>query len=123
MSSTVFSTPRPIPSRRLPIVASATVVALAFPIFLLAGWSLRGWAIAAVLWLGVHALDLLVVRSGTKPQIQVFAVFFKSIGALVVLIATVAADRHVGLAAIVTYALAYTCELGLSLATYFGADA
>jgi 4-hydroxybenzoate polyprenyltransferase len=122
MPSTVFSTPRPVPSRRLPVAGSAMVLALALAIFLVAGWSLRGWAIAALLWAGVHGLDLLVARSGTKPQMQVFAVFFKSVGVLAVLFATVAADRHVALAAAVTYALAYTFELGLSLVAYFGTE-
>ena len=99
------------------------VVALALPIFLVAHWSLSGWAIAAVLWVGAHGLELLIARSGGKAQLQVFAVFFKSIGVLAVLLATIVADKHMGLAALITYALAYTCELGLSLASYFGADA
>jgi hypothetical protein len=99
------------------------VIALALPLFLLSGWSLRGWAIAAVLWLGAHGLELLIARSGSKPQMQVFAIFFKSVGVLAVLLATIVADKDVGLAALVTYALAYTCELGLSLVSYFGADA
>ena len=34
----------------------------------------------------------------------------------------VAADRNVGLAAAVTYALGYTFELGLSLVIYFGGE-
>ncbi|MDX6480639.1 MAG: hypothetical protein QOG85_1149 [Gaiellaceae bacterium] len=123
MSSTVFSTPRPIPSRRIPITGGAMVIALALPVFIVLHWSLAGWAIAAVLWVGAHALELLIARSGGKPQMQVFAVFFKSVGVLVVLLATIAADKHAGLAAMVTYALAYTCELGLSLVSYFGAEA
>jgi hypothetical protein len=123
MSSTVFSTPRPIPSRRLPIMGSALVLALALPIFLVLHWSISGWAIAAVLWVGAHALELLIARSGGKPQMQAFAVFFKSIGVLVVLLATIVANKHMGLAAMGTYALAYTCELGLSLVSYFGTDA
>jgi hypothetical protein len=123
MSSTVFSTPRPVPSKKLPIVGGAMVIALALPIFIVAHWSLGGWAIAAVLWVFAHGLELLIARSGGKPQMQVFAVFFKSIGVLAVLLATIVANKHMGLAALITYALAYTCELGLSLASYFGADA
>ena len=98
------------------------VVALALPLVLLADLSLRGWAVAAVLWLGVHGLDLLVARSGGKPQMQAFALFFKPLALLAALLATVVADKDAGLAAIVTFALAYTCELGLSLVTYFGAE-
>jgi hypothetical protein len=122
MPSTMFSTPRPVPSRRLPIAGSALVLLLALPVFLVSGWSLRGWAIAAVIWVGVHALDLFLARAGTRPQLQVFGMFFKSIGVLIVLFVTVASDKDAALAAAVTYALAYTFELGLSLVSYFGAD-
>jgi hypothetical protein len=110
-----------MPSRRLPVVGSAAVVALALPVFIVSGWSLRGWVIAAVIWIAVHGLDLLVARAGTKPAVQGFALFFKSIGLLVVLFVAVAADRNMALAAAATYALAYTFELGLSIALYFGA--
>ena len=41
----VFSTPRPMPDQKLPFVAGAAVIALALPIFLAAGWDLRGWVI------------------------------------------------------------------------------
>jgi hypothetical protein len=34
-------------------------------------------------------------------------------------VATAASHPHVAVAAVVTYALAYTFELGLSLATYY----
>jgi hypothetical protein len=40
---------------------------------------------------------------------------------LVVLVAVASSDAHLAVAAALTYALAYTCELGLSLVTYFGA--
>lgn len=99
------------------------MLALALPLFIVAHWAIGGWAIAALLWIGAHALELLIARSGGKPQMQVFAVFFKSIGVLVVLLATIVADKHTGLAALITYALAYTAELGLSLASYFGTEA
>jgi hypothetical protein len=55
--------------------------------------------------------------------VQVFALFFKSIGLLVVLVATAASNPHLAIAAAVTYALAYTAELGLALVSYFGSPA
>jgi hypothetical protein len=116
-----FFTPRPEPSHLLPAVASAAVLALALPVFVVSGWRLGGWALAAVIWAGAHALDLVVARSRTKAPMQIFSLLFKSLGLLIVLFAAVAADRHLALAAVLTYALAYTCELGLSLASYFGA--
>ncbi len=96
--------------------------------FLVTGWSLAGWGLAAVLWVAVHAIDLLLRRA--KPQtgnvvasgVQAFGLFFKSIGLLVVLIAALAASPRLAVAAALTYALAYSFELGLSLVTYFGAE-
>jgi len=123
---TLFSTPRPEPSHLLPAVGSALVIALALPVFVVSGWRLGGWGLAAVLWVGVHALDLLVARARTRADtlaasgVQVFALFFKSIGLLVVLFAALAASRELAVAAALTYALAYTFELGLSLVFYFG---
>jgi hypothetical protein len=128
MPSALFSTPRPEPGHLLPALGGAAIVLLALPVFLVAGWPLAGWGLAAVLWVAVHAIDILLRRS--KPQtanlaasaVQAFGLFFKSIGLLVVLIAALAASPHLALAAALTYALAYTFEFGLSLATYFGAS-
>src|SRR5947209_538385 len=60
--SMLFSTPRPVPGRLLPMLGSALVLALALPVFLLSGWRVAGWAIAAVLWVAVHAVELLLTR-------------------------------------------------------------
>jgi hypothetical protein len=128
MPSALFSTPRPEPGHLVPALGSAVIVLLALPVFLVAGWPVAGWGLAAVLWVAVHAIDLVLRRS--KPQtgnlvasgVQAFGLFFKSIGLLVVLIAALAASPHLALAAALTYALAYTFEFGLSLVTYFGAS-
>jgi hypothetical protein len=96
------------------------VLLLALPVFLVADWPIKGWALAAVLYAGVHLLDYLIARSQIGNGARVFGVFFKSIGLLVVLVAAAASDKTVGIAAVLTYALAYTCELGLSLAAYYG---
>lgn len=123
----ILSTPRPVPGRRAPMLAGAGVVVLALPVFLVAGWPLAGWGLATVLWLAVHAIDLFLARVRRQPAnlaasgVQAFGLFFKSIGLLVVLFAAVATDPHLAVAAALTYALAYTAELGLSLVTYFGA--
>ena len=127
MRSALFETPRPVPGRLLPTLGGGLVLALALPVFLLAGWRLAGWALASVLWLGVQVLDLLLrrlrARTGNLAAsgVQAFGLFFKAVGLLVVLLATAVSDPHLAVAAALTYALAYTFELGLSLFAYFGA--
>ena len=129
MRSALFSTPRPVPGRVLPALGGALVLALALPVFLLADWRLTGWAIALLLWVAVHSLELLLTRLRARVSnlaasgVQAFGMFFKALGLLVVLVATAASDPKLALAAALTYALAYTFELGLSLLTYFGGAA
>ena len=127
MRAALFSTPRPEPGHVLPALAGGVIVLLALPVFLLAGWRLGGWALAAVLWIAVHAIDVLLrktrAETGTlgAAGVQAFGLFFKLVGLLVVLIAAVVASPALAVGAALTYALAYTLELGLSIAVYFGA--
>ena len=53
-----------MPERRLPVIAAGLVVALALPVFLIAGWPVRGWALGAVLWIGSQLLGLVFARAG-----------------------------------------------------------
>ena len=128
MRAGMFATPRPVPSRVLPAIGAAVVLLLALPVFLLAGWRVAGWAIGAVLWAGLEVLNMLLARlKGSASNlaaagVQGFGLFFKAIALLVVLVAIAASDKHLAVAAALTYALAYTFELGLSLLTYFGGD-
>jgi hypothetical protein len=115
-----FLTPRPEPGHLLPAIAGGAVLLLALPVFLIAGWPIGGWALAAVLYAAVHVLDVVVARLGNGAK--VFGVLFKALGLLVVLVAVAASDKHLAIAAVLTYALAYTCEFGLSLATYYGKE-
>ena len=126
MLGTLFSTPRSEPDHLLPAAGGTLVLLLLLPVVALLGWSIAGWGLAAVLWSGLHALEYLLGRvrqhgSEASPSMQAFGLFFKLITILVVLFAALAADRDVALVAVLTYGLAYTFELGLSLATYFGA--
>jgi hypothetical protein len=113
-------TPRAEPGHLLPALAGGAVMLLALPVFLVADWPIKGWALAAVLYAGVHVLDYVIARSRIGNGARVFGVFFKSIGLLIVLVAAAASDEGIAIAAVLTYALAYTCELGLSLAAYYG---
>ena len=44
----MFATPRPVPGRLVPALAGAAVIALALPVFLVAGWPLDGCATLSV---------------------------------------------------------------------------
>jgi hypothetical protein len=122
-------TPRPVPGRFVPVAGSAFVIALALPVFLLAGWSLAGWGLAAVLWVAMQGVGLLMSRlrgslgSLASSGVLAFGLMFRSVTVLVVLVAVAVSHPHLAVAGAVTYALAYTLELGLSLFTYFGAPA
>ncbi len=125
MSAGTFTTPRPAPSIVLPIVAGTGVIVLALPIYLIAGWRIEAWALAATLWAGSQAFSVLLVRLRAKGDlvasgVAAFGMMFRAIAVMVVLLVVAASDPHLGLAAAITYALAYTVELGLSLVTYFG---
>jgi hypothetical protein len=119
MPSALF-TPRPEPGHLLPALAGGAVLLVALPIFLVADWPIAGWALAAVLYVAVHLLDLMLVRLGNGAR--VFGVLFKALGLLVILVAVAASDKEIAIAAVLTYALAYTLELGLSLAAYYAKE-
>ena len=127
MAGGIFATPRPVPGRLLPALGGALVVALALPIFLLAGWDVTGWALGAVLWLGLETVELLLTRlritagNLAASAVLAFGLTFKAVVVLAVLFATAVSHPHLALAAALVYAIAYTFELGLSLVTYFGA--
>jgi hypothetical protein len=118
-------TPRPMPARRLPVAAGAVVLAVALPVFALAGFDLRGWALGAVLWVASQALGLLFDRVGIgEPNLRgsgVVAFGMMTRGILLVLVAVVVATQNpeLAVAGIVVYALAYTVEFALGLALYF----
>jgi hypothetical protein len=126
MRSGLLATPRPEPGHLFPALAGSVVILFALPLFLILDWNVTAWAIAAVLWLAIHALDF-VLRRARKDTgnlaasgMQVFGLLFKTLGLLVVLFAVAASDAHLALGAAVLYALAYTLELGLSMVAYFG---
>jgi hypothetical protein len=124
----LLSTPRPVPGRRAPALAGAGVVALALPIFLVAGFPLGGWVLAAVLWAAGEALGVWLARLPIGADHLGFSGFvalahsFRGIGVMVVLVAVTVANRDVGIAAVAVYALAYSLSLGVSLLEYFGGE-
>ena len=129
MSANLFSSPRPVPGRLAPMLAGSGLIVLALPVFVIAGWPLRGWALAAVLWAAAQALAFLLTRlpldagnlaaSGVRGIGMSFRAFIVGIP----LVAVTVADSSIGVAAALLYALAYTLELAVSLITFFGAEA
>ena len=122
----IFATPRPVPGRLIPALGGLLIVLLALPVFVLAGWDIAGWALGAVLWVGVEGIDLVLTRLRGRTAnvagsaVLAFGLSFKAIAVLAVLIAAAATRPDVAAAAAVVYVLAYTFELGLSLIAYFG---
>jgi hypothetical protein len=124
----LLSTPRPVPGRRAPALAGAGVVVLALPVFLVAGFPLGGWALAAVLWAAGEALGYWLARLPIGADhlgfsgLAALAHSFRGIGVMVVLLVVTVANRDVGIAAVVVYALAFTLSLGVSLLEYFAGE-
>jgi hypothetical protein len=126
----ILGAPRPYPERQrlLGPAAGALTIALALPLFLIADWPLAGWAVAAVLWVGVQALGLLLARVKPSPDnvaasgALAFGMMFRLLVVLAVLLALAASDGDAGLAAALTYGAAYTAELAISLLGYYGQE-
>jgi hypothetical protein len=124
----VFSTPRPVPGRRVPALAGAAVIVLGLPVFLVGGFPLGGWGLAAVLWAAGEALSVWLGRIPTgadnlrKSGMVALAMSFRGIGVIIVLLAVTVANKGVGVSAFILYALAYTLTLGISLLEYFTSE-
>jgi hypothetical protein len=123
--ATVLS-PRPLPARRFAVAAGAFVIAFSLPVFVLAGWNLRGWALGAVLWLASQALGLLFDRIGIhEPTLRgsgivAFGMMTRGILLMLAAIAVAVPDPDLAIAGALLYAFAYSVELVLSLFLYFG---
>ena len=120
-----WTEPRTTPPTLLPAVAGAVVIAVALPIFLLAGWRVTGWALGAVLWLGSEALGLVLTRLRTRTDnlaaagVVAFGMLFRAVAVMVVVFAVAVSDKWLGLAAALTYAAGYSAALGLQLVAYY----
>jgi hypothetical protein len=128
LKTQLLKTPRPVPGRLFPAVGAAVLIGLALPVFLVAGWPVKGWALGAVLWAGLEALSIVIGRLRTRTagvassSLQGVELLVKAVAVLAVVLAAAQSDASVAAAAIVVYALAYTLELTLSVASYFGTE-
>jgi hypothetical protein len=120
-----FLTPRPLPSRRVGVTAGGLAVLLALLVFLIGGWSLRGWALGALLWVASQAFGFLLGKAGIgQPTlggsgVVAFGMMTRGIAAMVIAIAIASVDEGLGLATGLVYAAAFTVELAFSLVVYF----
>ena len=120
-----WTEPRTAPPTLLPAIAGAFVIALALPVFLIAGWRVSGWALGAVLWAGSEAFGLLLSRLQGRTGnlaaagVVAFGMLFRAIAVMVVVFAVAVSDKWLGLAAALTYAAGYSANLGLQLVAYY----
>jgi hypothetical protein len=122
-------TPHAIPARLAPALAGAVLIALALPVFVVAGWPMKGWLLAAVLWIGGQLFALLLARlplgagNLAAAGMRGIGTSFRAMAVGIPLVAVTVADERVGIAAALVYAFAFTLELAVSLLVYFGAEA
>lgn len=121
--------PRPLPDRRLPLLAGAAVIALALPLFFVAGWPVRGWVLGATLWAASQLLGALFARVGIgEPTLRgsgvvAFGMMARGVLLAVVALAVAVSDPALALAGALVYAAGYSVELGLALTLYFSGEA
>jgi hypothetical protein len=122
---TALMRPRAVPGRFVPFIAGGALLVVALPIFLVAGWSLKAWLLAAVLWAASEGLGLLLARLRVgmdnvgSSGVVAFGMMFRAIAVMVVLIGVAVSHPRLGLTAALLYALAYTLQLGVALVTFF----
>jgi hypothetical protein len=117
--------PRQAPPALLPAAAGGIVLAVALPIFLIAGWRVAGWGLGAVLWSGSELLGVVLTRLRSRTGnlaaagVVAFGMLFRAIAVMVVVFAVAVSDKWLGLAAALTYAAGYSATFGLQLIAYF----
>jgi len=120
-----WTEPRTAPPTLLPVIAGVFVIALALPVFLIAGWRVSGWALGAVLWAGSEGFGALLSRLQTRTGnlaaagVVAFGMLFRAIAVMVVVFAVAVSDKWLGLAAALTYGAGYSATFGLQLIAYF----
>lgn len=126
--SGVFASPRPIPHTKLPAIAGTVVVLVALPVFLVAGWKLAAWGIAAGLWVAYLAIGVFLSRvpfgegNLAAAGLVAFGRMTRAVGLMAILIAVAVSDAALGLPAAVVYGIAFTVEFLLSLVAYVGGE-
>ena len=83
-----------------------------------------------MLWAGSRALAALVTHLNRSARVTSravdvvgFGMTFRALAVMVAIVALAATDARLALAATLLYGLAYTLELAVALALYFGGEA
>jgi hypothetical protein len=127
--SGTFTTPRAIPHTWLPTIGGTAVVLIALPVFLVAGWSLEAWGIAAALWAAYVAIGAFLARvplgDANLAAAGLVAVgrVTRAVVLMAILIVIAVKNSDLGFPAAIVYGLAFTAEFGLSMLAYFGGEA
>jgi hypothetical protein len=120
---------KPIPSRGVPVLAGTAVVVLALPVFVIAGWNLGAWGLAAASWAFFQGVGYLLARLPVGMDklgasgLVAMGRMLRTIVLMTILVVVTARDTSLGLQAAVVFALAFTVELALSMISYLGGEA
>jgi hypothetical protein len=123
-----LETPHPVPNRLRPALAGTAVIVLGLPVFLLVGWPVGAWGFAALLWAVFQLIGIVLGRlpmgMGTlgTSGVAAFGRMFRVIALMTVLIVVTTRNQDFGLSAALLFALAFTVEFGLSLASYASSE-
>jgi hypothetical protein len=125
----MFTPSKPIPSRGVPVLAGTAVVVLALPVFVIAGWELGAWALAAGCWAFFQGVGYLLARLPVGADklgnsgLVAMGRMLRTIVLMTILVLVTTRDTSLGLQAVVVFALAFTVELALSMISYLGGEA
>jgi len=120
---------KPIPSRNVPMLAGTAVVVLGLPVFVIAGWELGAWALAAGAWAFFQGVGYLLARVSIgmdklgNSGLVAMGRMLRTIVLMTVLVVVTTRDTSLGLQAAVVFGIAFTVELALSMITYLGGEA
>jgi hypothetical protein len=124
----VLVTPRPIPNRLVPALAGTAVIVIGLPVFVVAGWQVGAWGLAAAVWAVFQLIGLLLGRiplgmdNLAAAGIVGFGRMFRVVALMTILVVVTSRDAHFGLAAAALFAIAFSVEFAMSLVLYAGGE-
>lgn len=125
----MFTPSKPIPSRGVPVLAGTAIVVLALPVFVIAGWEIGAWALAAACWAFFQGVGYLLARVPLgmdklgNSGLVAMGRMLRTIVLMTILVVVTTRDTSFGLQAAVVFALGFTVELAISMFSYLGGEA